>query len=264
MNTIGLIGYGAMATYVAAQVRDSDWSVTHCIIRDGRQDAAQAAIGKTALLVSDAAEINAMPDLVVDCAGHQGLLAHGAEFLRRGVPVVSASLGALADEKTYRQLEDAACAGETRLQLASGAIGGLDALAAARIGGLNTVRYTGTKPPESWRGTPAEAATDLDTLDRPFSHFEGTARDAALHYPRNANVAAAVALAGLGFDRTEVILIADPAAEGNIHAISAAGKFGNFHFRITGNSLPDTPRTSALAAMSVVERIFRQRALIVI
>lgn len=119
-----------------------------------------------------------MADLVVDCAGHPGLLAHATKILRCGVLVVSASLEALAYDKAYRQMEDTARAGGTRLQLASGAIGLLDALAAARIGGPSTVRYIGTKLPESWRGTPAEAATDLDALDRPFTHFEATAGDA--------------------------------------------------------------------------------------
>ncbi|MBL4628031.1 MAG: aspartate dehydrogenase, partial [Roseicyclus sp.] len=139
----------------------------------------------------------------------------------------------------------------------SGAIGALDALRAARVGGLDRETYTGRKPPAGWRGSPAEVALDLDAVTSPSTHFRGSARDAALHYPKNANVAAAVALAGAGFDTTQVTLIADPQAPGNIHEITAEGRFGHLHFQITGNSLPDNPRSSALAAMSGVAAILQ-------
>lgn len=194
-------------------------------------------------------------DLLVDCAGHSGLAAHGAEALAKGLDVLTLSLGALADAALAQTLTRAATEGGSILHLASGAIGALDALRAARVGGLERVIYTGRKPPRGWLGSPAEAALNLSTLTHPATHFTGTARQAALRYPKNANVAAAVALAGLGFDATEVSLIADPAAPGNIHEIKAKGAFGSFHFTITGTSLPDTPRSSALAAMSALAAI---------
>lgn len=67
-----------------------------------------------------------------------------------------------------------------------------------------------------------------------------------------------MALSGLGFDRTEVELIADPAVTANIHEIRAEGEFGSLQFRISGNALPDNPRSSALAAMSVVSSILQE------
>lgn len=264
MRTVALIGYGAMARFVAAHIKDSSWQLSHCVTRNGRENAARAAIGRDTKLIYEADELETLPDLVVDCAGHVGLQTHGAAFLRKGIPLISASLGALADRETYRVLEMAAQEGNTKLQLVSGAIGGLDALSAARVGGLDHVCYTGVKPPESWRGTPAETAANLGALVAPVTHFDGSAREAALRYPKNANVAAAVALAGLGFERTQARLIADPRATGNIHRIKTKGAFGTFEFSITGDSLPDTSRTSALAAMSVVDRIFRQSASIIL
>ena len=107
---------------------------------------------------------------------------------------------------------------------------------------------------------PAQERLDLDTLTSAAVHFDGTARQAATQYPKNANVAAAVALAGLGFDHTRAVLIADPGIDANIHEIEARGAFGSFSFRIEGKALPDNPRSSALAAMSVISAIERRRA----
>ena len=160
---------------------------------------------------------------------------------------------------SFDACRDAASDGGTTLHLASGAIGALDCLRAARIGGLHSVTYIGRKPPQSWRGSPAEDKLDLDKLIAGAeTHFDGPARNAAIEYPKNANVAAAVALAGIGFDDTRVKLIADPNVNENIHEIQASGEFGSFHFEIRGNSLPDNPRSSALAAMSVVSKLDEQ------
>ena len=175
---------------------------------------------------------------------------------RSGTDLVTVSLGALADESLHAELDDAATNGNATLHLASGAIGSLDCLQAARIGALEAVTYIGRKPPAGWRGSAAESRIALDQLgDSPATYFEGSARVAAIEYPKNANVAAAVALAGIGFDATEVQLIADPGITENIHEVHASGEFGRFAFEIRGRSLPDNPRSSALAAMSVVARL---------
>ncbi|MCZ4351338.1 aspartate dehydrogenase [Roseovarius aestuarii] len=253
MQNVGLIGYGAIACYVATHLRAQGASLT-VLARPGREDAARAAVSD-ALIVTDVAQMLARTNLVVDCAGHAGLGAHGADILRQGTHLITLSLGALADTALYAELESAAQSGNGRLHLASGAIGALDALGAAAVGGLEMVRYTGRKPPLGWAGSPAEKALDLATLTQATPHFTGCARDAALLYPKNANVAAAVALAGIGFDKTEVQLIADPTATGNTHRVEARGAFGSLDFTITGAALPDNPKSSALAAMSAVRAV---------
>jgi aspartate dehydrogenase len=94
--------------------------------------------------------------------------------------------------------------------------------------------------------------------------YKGTAGEAALLYPQNANVAAAVALAGLGFDATEVELVADPDAPGNIHEIEAEGVAGSFAIQLQGKASRTNPKTSALAALSVARALLNRHATIVI
>ena len=206
--------------------------------------------------VGSVAELPDDIDLMIDCAGQSALKTHGAEILRNGVALMTVSVGALADAELYSELEQAAADGNAKLHLVSGAIGALDCLRAARTGSLHTVMYTGRKPPKSWKGSPAEERLDLDSLTGSAQiHFEGSARDAATQYPKNANVAAAVALAGVGMDDTQVKLIADPNVDQNIHEVVATGEFGEFSFEIRGHALRDNPKSSALAAMSVVSRV---------
>lgn len=259
---VALIGRGAIARYVAAELQARGVPLGAWILR--REGTAAAGDAPGAPVVTDAGQLPAGIDLIVDCAGHGGLAQHGPGILGRGMDLITVSLGALADDDLFRALDRAAMRGGARLHLASGAIGALDCLAAARVGGLDRVAYVGRKPPAGWKGSPAEAVADLDSLAAPCVHFQGSARRAAVDYPRNANVAAAVALAGIGFEDTQVQLIADPSVSANVHEVHAEGAFGQFAFRIEGRALPDNPRSSALAAMSVVAAILRQRARIVI
>lgn len=257
MQRAGLVGRGAIGRYVAGQL------------------AGMAGVEIAALLVSHpgGADLPGLPrpateiddllpglDLLLECGGHGALRAHAAKALAAGVDVVSVSPGAMADAALARSLDAAAAGSGARLTFVSGAIGSLDALASAREGGLSRVCYTGRKPPAGWRGSAAEDSLDLDSLTEPAQHFAGSARDAALQYPKNANVAALVAMAGLGFDETEVRLVADPSIRANRHEIVAEGTFGRLAFEVEGRPLPGNPASSALAAMSVVAAVRKRLA----
>lgn len=257
MRKIAIIGYGAVAAYLSAALRDSDTDIVAALARPGREAAARSVLRCDTVLTRAEALPSGL-DCVVDCGGHAALRAHGATILAAGTDLITVSLGALADADLHRDLIQAAEAGQSRLHLATGAIGGLDALSAAAAGRLERVTYTGRKPPAGWAGSPAETTLDLSTLDAPGMHFDGTARDCALAYPKNANVAAAVALAGLGMDATRARLIADPAIDRNVHEITAEGDFGRFTFTIEGRGLPDNPKSSALTAMSLVHALARR------
>ena len=258
---IGIIGEGAIGRYVRQHSTELGLKPIISLVRAARLLDAQPDHG---IRVASVDDLPADIDLMIDCAGHAALAAYGPPILRRGIDLVTVSLGALADPALFETLETSAKQGGARLLLANGAIGALDCLQSARIGGLDQVTYAGRKPPLGWIGSPAETKLRLDTLTEITEHFTGSARQAALEYPKNANVAAAVALAGTGLDDTKVRLLADPTVATNVHEIRAKGEFGNFSFQIQGHPLPDNPRSSALAAMSVVAAVLRQRASIVI
>lgn len=260
---VAILGAGAISRHVQNALWRIDVPVGALIVRPARLDEARR-VGEGRVPV--AASVADMPDdvsHVIDCAGHSGLRAHGEAALLAGLDVITLSVGALADEAFADALRDAAARGGSRLHLASGAIGALDALRAAGTGRIDKVRYVGRKPPQGWAGSHAEKVIDLNGIGaEPQVHFCGSAREAALLYPKNANVAASVALAGIGFDRTEVELVADPGVSENIHLIQAVGDFGSLSFEVAGKSLPDAPRSSALAAMSVVAAIRQNRDLV--
>ena len=261
---IALIGNGAIAKFVVDCLEPDESVSLAAIVARGEGDTVRKRLNLFAPQYLECAvvrNIDALPhqvDLVVDCAGHSGLAEHGPAALAAGFDMISISTGALADPGLAGQLEQAARQGGSSLKLLAGAIGGIDVLTAGTVGDLQSVKYTGRKPPEGWLGSPAETQLDLNGLQEPAVHFEGTARAAALAYPKNANVAATVALAGLGLDQTRVTLIADPNTSRNTHEVQATGSFGTLKVTLAGNPLADNPKSSALAAMSVVEEIRRR------
>jgi aspartate dehydrogenase len=258
MLKIALIGCGAIGSSVLELLHgDADITV-HSVVVPRVTDAVAATVKRwapTAQLVAAVGQGADAPDLVVECAGHSAIGDHVVPALKRGVPCVVASVGALSEDGMFAALEAAAREGNTQVQLLSGAIGGIDALAAARLGGLDAVVYTGRKPPGAWKGTPGEAVCDLDSLTQAHKIFAGSAAQAAQLYPKNANVAATLALAGMGLDATQVELYADPGVTENVHHVLARGAFGSFELTMRGKPLAANPKTSALTVYSAVRAI---------
>jgi aspartate dehydrogenase len=204
------------------------------------------------------------PDVVAECASHAAVRDYGQTILASGCDLVVISIGSLSDENLYRRLADAAKTGRARLILPPGAIGGIDALAAARLSGVDSVIYTGRKPPNAWKGTPAEALLKLDTLTEPAVFFEGSARTAASNYPFNANVAATLAIAGIGLDNTQVRLVADPAISRNVHEFAVRSACGDFTVKLEGRPSSANPKTSLMAGYSVARELINRSSAVVI
>jgi len=255
-----ILGYGAIGAEVAAQAQTAPGiDIAYVLVRAARRAALQDHLPRGTSAINDMSEITEPVEVVLEAAGHTALRDHGADILARGMDLCVASVGALADDGLYAALREAARHGGARLELLPGAIGGIDAVAAAGREGLSELRYTGRKPPAAWAGSPAEDLCDLIGLTSPCVFFDGSARDAARLFPKNANVVATVALAGLGLDATRAQLIADPGAAGNSHRIEAHGPLVRFDFTTQGSPLPANPKSSALTAMSAL-RALKNRA----
>jgi aspartate dehydrogenase len=248
--TVTLVGFGAIGRAIYQRLQSNPLcKVTAIVVRSSSVNALQAELG-TNVRVIDTVPSNAK--LVLECAGHEALKAHVLPALKAGVECAVLSVGALSEAGLPEALEAAAALGNTQVHLLSGAIGGIDAIAAAKIEGIDRVTYSGRKPPLGWKGSAAEKLVDLPSISNATTFFEGTAREAASQYPKNSNVAATIALAGLGLDNTQVKLIADPSITENIHEIDISGAFGSMQLVMKGKPLADNPRTSALTVLSAL------------
>lgn len=236
---------------------DESIGIRQILVREGRKNEVQNALGSPAQAISRLDDLSPSIDFVLECAGHEAVSQFGSELLSQGCDLGVMSVGALADQAVFRALQSAAKVGNSRLSILPGAIGGIDALAAAG-GALDNVSYSSRKPPLSWAGSPAETYHDLSAMSVETTVFSGNARQAAIDFPKNANVVATVALAGVGFEKTKVSLIADPNASGNTHQITARGPLFDFSYRTSGSALPSNPKTSALTALSAIRTLRMQ------
>ena len=256
MRRLGLIGFGAIGrSFVDAWARETipGYTLSALCVRDGQRADATRAV-QDADVTSDMGEFLSFDlDLVIEAAGHATVASHGPAILSAGRDLCLLSVGAVADRAVEQRLQDAVSApGAGRMVIPSGAAAGLDGLRALRENGLRSVTYTSVKPPGAWVGTPAERETDLHSLSEPATIFSGSARESALLYPKNANLAAVIALAGVGFERTAVRLIADPFARGNTGIIEAQSESSKLRVELSGLSYANNPKSSGIVALSVV------------
>ena len=249
---IAIIGFGGITrALLTASCADEPFEIRNILVRRDKL-CSDAYRWPGVTLISTADEIDPEVTLVVEAAGHSALQQFGADVCNSGRDLALVSSGALADDELRDSLVARASTSNSDVHVISGAIGALDALLSARAAGAQMVRYTGVKPARAWRGTPAESVVDLENLSEPTSFFTGSAAGAALLYPKNANVAATIALASNGFEATQVVLIADPHTSENTHIVESTGLSGRFRFETSSTPNPANPKTSGSTAFSLL------------
>lgn len=216
-----------------------------------------AGLRKPAPVVS-IAELEKLADIVIECAPAALLPDIATPFLRAGKTVVVLSAGALL---SHMDLVDLARTFGGRIVVPTGALIGLDAVAAAAEGEIRSVRMITRKPPKGLAGAPylEQHGIDVASIVEPTRIFEGTPRDAASGFPANLNVAVALGLAGVGVDRTRLEIWADPTVERNLHTIEVVADSASFSMSIA-NVPSENPKTGRITALSVIAWLRKQTA----
>jgi len=253
---IALLGGGTIARLVLEQARDGALPGIEIVALAGRRaDSPAASLARrfgVEYLIGGKAVLALCPDAVLEAASHEAVREHLVALLDAGIGVVVLSAGALADDALREAAEAASLRTGALLFVPSGGIGGLDALRTACIAGVDEVSIQVAKPPAAWKGIPyvERSGVSLDRLDGPVILFEGAAREGVPHFPQNVNIAAVLALAGVGMDRTRLKVVADPALTLNTHTIRVSGRSGRFTVVLENVPSPDNPKTSWLACYS--------------
>jgi aspartate dehydrogenase len=263
---LGIIGGGVIARLFLEHVRRGEMGTAEVIGIVGRSEASRgkllAAEYEVPFLTSLSALLAAHPEVVIEAASHEAVRSFAPELLGAGIAVIVLSGGALADDALREELERAAAQSGALLYVPSGGIGGLDALKAACIAGVDEVSIAVTKPPAAWKGIAyvERQKIDLDRLTSPLVLFDGSAREGVPHFPANVNIAAVLSLAGIGFDRTRLKVIADPGLRYNTHTIDIRGASGAISIKFESVPSPDNPKTAMLACYSALAAFnaFRQ------
>jgi aspartate dehydrogenase len=201
-------------------------------------------------------ELEPVSDVVVECMPAEFLRAVAEPMLRAGKEVVVLSVGVLLQDTGLVQL---ARDHGGRISVPTGALIGLDAVGAAAEGEIEAVKMTSRKPPRGLAGAPHLDRTEVDAeqVSEPTMVFSGSAREAAEGFPANLNVAAALALAGVGPERTQVEVWIDPTVSRNTHHIEVKAAAADFSMTIE-NVPSENPRTGRITALSVI-RLLRKR-----
>jgi len=205
--------------------------------------------------VSEPGKILGEIDLLIEAASHEAVRDFVPPALEKGVDTIIMSVGALGNDELLGRCREAAERGKARIIIPSGAVAGVDAVVSASAGRIDAVRLTTIKNPRSLKRSRdylKRKGIDIDNIAERTVLFEGSAREAVKAFPKNINVAATISIAGIGFEKTIVTVIADTEAERTEHHIEVRGEAGTVKTMV--KNIPDekNPGTSHLAVLSAI------------
>src|ERR1700674_2261713 len=156
---IAVIGFGAVSDEIVRclETRRSIGALAGVLeIPAALKEAQKKASGRFPVVNTLGELLDLRPDIVIEAAGHSATKQYAVDVMTRGIDLLVASVGALADDSFSAELNAKVIAGRATIWIAAGAVAGIDGLLAARTLAPRSVKYVSIKPPEAWMGTPAE------------------------------------------------------------------------------------------------------------
>ena len=219
---LGIIGCGAIGTDVA-KAADEITEINEIYIYDIKAEASEKlcrSVKKSE--IKPVKDFLKNVDVVFEAASQKAVNEYAEEILRSGKDLILMSVGGLFDNRFRRRIIDTARKNKCKIYIPSGAVCGIDGIISGSVDIIDEVTLVTTKPPSSLG----------KKTDKRMIVFEGNAREAIKKFPMNINVAASLSLAGVGFDKTKVEIVADPVATRISHKILAHGKFGRLRAEV--------------------------------
>ncbi|MGP8330968.1 MAG: aspartate dehydrogenase [Methanosarcinaceae archaeon] len=260
MLKIGVVGCGAIGAEICKAIDEGSMDFELYAIYDRTSEhvaAVKAELKNTNPQVLDIVEMVKHVNIVIEAASQAAMPEIALTALNAGCDLMVMSIGALSDDDFRNTAFDLAKKQGCKIYLPSGAIVGLDGLKSGMSAKIYSVTLTTQKPPHGFEGAPyiVRNNIDLDNITCRTVLFEGTANEAVRAFPANVNVAASLSIAGIGFEKTKVKVVADPALSINVHEILVEGDFGKFSTKVENIPSPTNPKTSYLAALSAIATI---------
>jgi aspartate dehydrogenase len=251
-KTVAIAGLGAIGLTLARALDSGvdGLELVSVSVRDAAKARGTLASFRRLPEIVDLPEL-AQADIVVEATPAALFERVAMPVLEAGRIFVPCSVGALLPRMHLVRLAQQTGG---RIVVPTGALLGLDAVRAAAEGPIESVTIETRKPPTGLAGAPylEKHAIEVLDIDRPLKVFEGTAFDAAAGFPANVNVAAALALAGIGPVRTRVEIWADPGLSRNVHTIRVEAEAARFVMTIENVPSDENPKTGKLTALSVL------------
>jgi len=249
---IGIAGLGTIGRALAQRLSEGVPGLTLACAAARNEEVARGWLDEEGIEIPlvPLDEFPAHCDLAVECAPAAIINQICRPMLTAGKQVMVLSCGALLPRPEILEL---AKANGGRIIVPTGALLGLDAVAAANEGTINSVRMTTRKPPDGLAGAPHLLKNNISVegLNEAKLVFSGTAREAAAGFPANVNVVAALAMAGIGPDRTMIDIYADPTVTRNCHVIEVDSDSARFSLSIE-NIPSENPKTGRIVALSII------------